>query len=269
MTLAFRAAQIRRAALIAALVSIYFREKVSVDDPTAVDRWLDLMVPKVLEHHERSAQDAALFGDRLRAVELPGIEVPYKYDPIISVTPEQIRSSLLSVGVGSRNKKVAEIRSLPETQFPPTTKRMLIDEADRVASERVASAVARHVQNGSRRTLEDNAKRDPMTIGYVRVTRDDPCFFCAMLASRGLEGGLYQKDSFDLSDPRFVGEGTAKVHDNCGCGIKPVYRRSDEILAQNQKFTDMWYEFSGNGDADALTNFRRNYEGRATHLKAS
>jgi hypothetical protein len=90
-----------------------------------------------------------------------------------------------------------------------------------------------------------------------------------MLASRGLDGGIYLRDSFDLSDPRFVGDGTAKVHDHCGCSLKPVYTRGDAILADNQKYVDMWAEFSGQGDADMLTNFRRNYEGRDPYLKAS
>jgi hypothetical protein len=262
LTLAFRQRQVRRAALISALVSIYFRKKVAIDDPDAVERWLALMVPKVLEQHDLAAQDAVHFGDTLRELEI-GHDVPFKFEPVRSLTEEQLRASLRAVGVTPFLKKQGNIRALDDKFYTPNDKVALINEANQVASERVAAAVARHTQNGARRTLEEGARNDPMTIGFVRVTKANPCFFCAMLASRGLDGGLYAEDSFDLSDPRFIGSGTAKVHDGCGCSIKPVYKRSDEILADNKKYEDMWREFSGDGDADMLTNFRRHYEGRA------
>lgn len=267
LTRSFKRSQNRRAALIAALVSLYFRSKVKIEDPQAVDRFLELMVPKILEEHDSLSESAALYGNRLRKIEVPDTTVDFEFQPIRSITEEQIRESLLAVGVNSYLKKVSTIREMDPKQFDAGTKAAMIREADRVASERVASAVARHVQNGPRRTIEDNVKQDPLTIGFVRVTKAKPCFFCAMLASRGLDGGLYQQDSFDLSDPRFIGTGNAKVHDGCGCSLKPVYTRADEILAENQKFTDMWYDFAGDGDSDPLTNFRRNYEGRESHLK--
>jgi hypothetical protein len=47
ITRKFRASQARRASLIAALVSIYLRRKVAIEDPSAVERFLELMVPKI------------------------------------------------------------------------------------------------------------------------------------------------------------------------------------------------------------------------------
>lgn len=267
LTQRFRAQQSRRGALIAALVSIYLRNKVKIEDPQAVERWLQLMIPKVLEEHDLLAEAAARYGNQVRKLELGNTAVPFEFEPIRSINEDQIRASLTAVGVNSYLRKVADIRRLDEKHYDPSVKKAMIEEANEVASARVAGSVARLAQNGARRTIEDGAKNDPMTIGYVRVTKANPCYFCAMLASRGLEGGLYQRDSFDLSDPRFVGDGNAKVHDSCGCSLKPVYTRGDSILATNQKFTDMWYDMSGDGDSDALTNFRRNYEGRESHLR--
>lgn len=269
MTLQFQKAQQRRAALTAAFVALYLRHKVQIENPDAVERWLALVVPKIITAHETSAVEAVKFGTELRKLEVPATAAPYDFRVIDPISEDQLRASLKAVGINPYLKKAADIRRLDDKQYDPTTKHALIEEANQVASDRVARAVARHTQNGGRKTLEENAKNDPRAFGYVRVTKADPCFFCAMLASRGLEGGLYQRDSFDASDPRFVGDGDAKVHDGCGCTLKPVYTQNDKILASNQRFTDAWYEMSGNGDSDPLTNFRRNWEGRATHLKAS
>lgn len=264
-----RTSQLRRAGLLATLVSLYFRDKVAVEDPAAVERWLDLMVPKIIAQGDLLAREAAAYADAVRRDEggRGAIDIPFKFEPIQAINEEQVRASLMAVGVKSYSKKAKQIRELDDKQFEPESKAALIAQANRVAAGRVAGSTLRLVQESPRRTLEEGAKNDPIAFGYVRVTKNDPCFFCAMLASRGLEGGIYSRDSFDASDPRFTGDGNAKVHDSCGCSLKPVYSRADTILEANQRFTDAWYEFSGAGDADALTNFRRNWEGREAYLK--
>ena len=261
LTNAYRSAQIRRATVIAALVAAYYRQKVAFNSPTSIQAWLDFVVPKIMAEHDRSAQLGATFGDTVRKIELPDLRDGFRFEPIKGAVVDQVKSSLLVVGPSAEVRQVAKIERM---DLAPTVKQAMLEDIHKTAADKIAGSVVRHVQNGTRRTVEDNINRDRVALGYVRVTRDKPCFFCAMLASRGLEYNTYSKDSFAKSDPRFVGPGNAKVHDNCQCNLKPVYRADDEILAGNVRFEDMWYELSGEGDADPLTNFRRNYEGRGT-----
>jgi hypothetical protein len=135
----------------------------------------------------------------------------------------------------------------------------MLTEAKEIAARNIAGATIRHVSNGGRQTLVDATERDTKALGYVRVTKDKPCFFCAMLASRGL---VFAEDSFDASDPRFTGDGTAKVHDNCSCTMKPVNRRKDDpFLAKATDFEDLWSRWgAGGGGQKAALRFRRGYD---------
>ena len=113
----------------------------------------------------------------------------------------------------------------------------------------------KQVLNGGRGEVEQlvviDAKerfQNRQVIGWARFTEDSangPCYFCALLASRG---AVYlNENSFDQSNrkirepirnPRgnnrrtrraFVGDGIAKVHDHCKCMLRPVYREQDAM----------------------------------------
>lgn len=251
LTLAHQRQQSRRAAAMAALVALYYRRKVKVEDPRSLQRWIDLMLPKIIAEHDKQAIAAAKYGNALRELELPG-PASYVFEPTATLSPEQVMKSLNFVGPTRQLKKIAEIR---EMDLEPTMEKAMLRNAADVAARSVGGAVARHVQNGSRQTLYDNIQADPVCLGYLRVTKTDPCYFCAALASRGI---VYGEDSFDMSDPRFTGEGNAKVHDSCGCTLKPAYSDQDEFLVDTANFEAMWYQWG-----QSMLNFRRNYEGRA------
>jgi hypothetical protein len=250
LTETYRRLQARRAAAIAALVAYYYRSKVKVEDPQSIARWLDIMIPKVLDEHDFLADRAAVYGNKLRRLEMPGPQ-GYEFTPRVGAVAEQIERSLRYLGPESNLAKVKKIREL---DLPPLSKQVLIQEAREMSTRKVGGAVARHVQNGGRQTLYDNILEDPVALGYIRVTKQDPCYFCAMLASRGI---VYGEDSFDLADPRFTGSGNAKVHDSCACSLKPVYDSQDPMLVDVANFEALWYQ----SDGTAL-GFRRMYEGR-------
>lgn len=244
---------------MAAYVASQYRRRVDFRNPASFQAWLDLVLPRILEGHEQSADLGAKWGNKMRELEFPDMRDGFQFEPITSINREQLTTSLAVVGPVRQRKKADEIAQM---DISPTMEKAMLTQAKRMAEKEIAGATLRHVQNGGRRSVENGISEDKVALGYVRVTRENPCFFCAMLASRGLEYGTYGEDSFDRSDARFVGPGDAKVHDRCQCSLKPVYRRDDEILADNMRFEAMWYDLSGKGDADPLTNFRRNYEGR-------
>lgn len=253
LTRGYRVQQVRRSALVATLVAAYYADRVDPENPEAVEKWLDLILPKILSTSRTNARLAAAYANRLRQIEVPSAPA-FVMEAIEGSIEEQIRKSLLVVGPGDYRNKLTVIEGL---DVSPQQAKALQAQAKRATVESVMASTLRHAQSGARQTLIRGAEADAVALGYVRVTKATPCFFCAMLASRGL---VFAEDSFDLSDPRFTGEGTVKVHDSCGCTMKPVYTRNDDpFLDAAAVYTDLWSEW-GAGGGDAALRFRRGYE---------
>lgn len=262
LTNAHRAAQVKRAAAISALVMAYYSTRVDPGSPAEVERWLSLMVPRVLKGSEASGRLAAAYATNLRLMELPS-ERRMAYDTAPGSIEEQVRRSLVVVGPQSYLNKASEIDRL---DISPSARAAMMREAKSTTAKAAAAATLRHVQSGGRATLLDSVRQDTTVIGWVRVTRDKPCFFCAVLASRG---PVFEGDSFELSNTLFEGPGEVKVHDQCQCSLKPIRdRRNDPLVADTEKFSDMWTRWGAGGtrpsgasvDTGALLRFRRGYE---------
>lgn len=266
----YRAVEARRAAAVAALVAAYWRSRVDVEDSASVERWLALMVPRILAENDASATRSIAYGNMLRSLELPGSKDAFKFEKAsVPLTEEQVRVSLMVTGVRTYQNKMREFGSPMKRTFETNSDGEAITvlapdvglrdaysaDVKDVAARKVAGATSRHVMNGGRQSIYESVKADPKALGYVRVTKPDPCFFCAMLASRGL---VYTHDSFDESDARFTGDGNVKVHDSCSCALKPAYRRDDPMLDRSKEFRKLW-DATG-----SLLDFRQAYEGRAS-----
>jgi hypothetical protein len=256
LTSAYRQAQATRAAQLAAVVALYYRTRVDPSSEASVRRWLDLMVARIMAEHRYSAQQGALFASTLRRIELP--TAPTKSFLAHTVaTEQQIETSLRVVGPAAWQSKATEIY---KSDDDPLDKQAQLDELKQNIETRILGATLRHVQNGGRQTTYAAAVTDRQALGFVRVTRDKPCYFCAMLASRGLqESYTYSEDSFELSDARFTGEGSAKVHDNCQCHLKPVYTENDDYVDRSEFFEALFREFSTGSSAEAIRTFRNGY----------
>lgn len=255
LTERFKAAENREAAKYAALVALYFQSRVNVEDPGSIEAWLEIMVPRLMRASDSSADRAAAYFSALRAVEAPGAD-PFRPVATKGVVDSGVRKSLLTVGPYAYTNKARDIRRL---DVSPQQQQALLREAKQVATKTLAAATMRHAQAGGRQTIHDASEQDRVALGWVRVTKADPCFFCAMLASRGLNYRAFKEDSFTVSDARFTGDGDAKVHDNCGCSLKPVYADNDPLVARTKKFADQWSMW-GAGGGDAGLRFRRGYE---------
>ena len=115
--------------------------------------------------------------------------------------------------------------------------------------------------NGGRGEVQElvtaEAERSDSPVGWARFTEDSdtgPCYFCAMLASKG---AVYvDAKSFAESNRKFVGDGVAKVHDNCKCSIRPVFRVEDGFDWRANFFRDQWDSFAGTD----LNEFRKLYK---------
>jgi hypothetical protein len=182
-----------------------------------------------------SASMSARYYDEFRGVE--GARGRFVADPTSGsvIDRDRLRTSLRVTG-------------------PFTVKRLVADGVDPsragdVAQVRAVGAVQRHVLDGGRGVMAGAIRQDRYVERFARVTGGNPCYFCAMLASRG---AVYKS----LLSADF------KVHDHCACSVEPVYDvRRYEVPARSRDFEKLWSEstegLSGN---DAVNAFRRSYE---------
>jgi hypothetical protein len=254
LTTTYKAQQNREAAKIAALISLWYMQRVNVEDPASIEAWLDLMVPRLISTSDGQANRAAGYFQAIRTIET--LAADFRAEPTLGVIDPGVRKSLLTVGPYDMVNKMREIDRLDPK---PVQRQAMLAEAKQVTTKKIAAAAIRHAQAGGRQTIVDNAAADKTALGWIRVTKAEPCFFCAMLASRGVTYRAFKEGSFDLSDPRFTGSGDAKVHDNCGCSLKPVYSKNDPLVKQADKFAEMWSMW-GAGGGDAALRFRRGYD---------
>jgi hypothetical protein len=255
LTTAFKAKQNRDAAKIAALVALYYQKRVNVEDMSSVESWLDLMIPRIIATSDSGARDAANFYTGIRRLELPNAD-RFTPEAALGQVDEGVRKSLLVVGPYDYMNKAAHIRDRDVT---PLQQKALLAEAKLDTTKALTAATVRHAQAGGRQTIYTASGQDRVALGWVRVTRAKPCHFCAMLASRGLQYRAFKEGAFDLSNDRFTGDGDAKVHDDCGCSLKPVFTEDDPVVSKNQVFVDLWERW-GAGGGDAMVRFRRGYD---------
>ncbi|MFM9261451.1 hypothetical protein ACKAMS_22700 [Rhodococcus sp. 5A-K4] len=142
-------------------------------------------------------------------------------------------------------------------------KLMPAPEADAMDKAFVSStsAAVRMVAEGGRDFTQKIVELDREALGFARVTKAEPCWFCAMLASLG---AVYKgQTSFSSTDARYTGGGTAKVHDGCQCTLEPIYDETADLPDRTAEFRALWDEATaGASGHEATVLFRRAYEGR-------
>lgn len=203
--------------------------------------WLATMSATLTGYHQQSADDAALFYRATRQLELGDPGAAKVADPLPA---EQVARSLGYSAAGVFNQRMRAGASPAVAQEKALTQTL--------------GTSTRIVMDGQRSTVAQSAAADVATVGWYFKTKPDPCYFCALLASRGV---VHHGDSFVLSDVRFVGEGTAKVHDHCRCILAPAFSRSMTLPAVA---TEAKRVYKDRGDGDPLNAFRKAWDARHT-----
>ncbi|MEH6373632.1 hypothetical protein V7793_04615 [Streptomyces sp. KLMMK] len=122
--------------------------------------------------------------------------------------------------------------------------------------DRDLAAVQRLAAQAGRRTIENAARADPAAVGWIRVTGEKCCAFCALLAIRGLIYGDRKRAVHTASgDP---------YHDRCACSVEPVFRgRASDDEPQIAEWEELYYDASsGKYGAEKMRAFRRAFEAR-------
>lgn len=239
-------------------------------DESATARWITFALQIIRAQRTKSANLAGAYLTRYRALELPGAP-PITISPAAAIDEQRVVASLMATGpVRLRNEIQKRVQAEVARQLPAevdTTKVRVPSRGITLSPQRMteiangsAGAAVRHVRDGARDTAGGVIKTDKRVLGYIRVTDGDPCFWCAMLASRG---PVYQDDSFDESNERFFGPGNARAHDHCGCDLRPLYSRTGEDTGEWKQYEGIWIRASeGRSGKAAIKRFRQIYEDR-------
>jgi len=184
------------------------------------------------EYKRRSANAAAAYIRAFREAE--GVSGQVDVALLERLSRQQAMTSLLVTGPVTI--KTATREGHPE------------ERASNLALTATLGAVTRLVLQGARDTIVETVKRDREALGFARVTDGNPCYFCAMLASRG---AVYKSRSTADFQP----------HDRCGCQPEPVYSDSNyKIPGRAAEFAALWEESTqGYSGKDAINAFRRAY----------
>lgn len=185
-----------------------------------------------------------------------------------------------------------EIQTAMRVRGPIEVKRQVkraVPESDAMKAGKTASQAvgATKATDGGRAEVLEFVRREApkrlragKPIGYARKTDNNPCSFCAILASQGAV--FYKETAFAESSSKirevkwssnrdkgarraFIGDGPAKVHDNCQCTMRPVFSEKDKWDERAKFFLEQWKKHGVGGvGADgkyrsAELNFRRNY----------
>lgn len=114
---------------------------------------------------------------------------------------------------------------------------------------------------GGRSVMQQSIDADERATGWSRITDNDPCAWCAMLASRG---PVY-KSGKTAGDPR---QGGNRYHDACACQAWPAFTLDEPFVGRAEDLYEDWLrETRGRGGKHAVNAFRRwwDSEGRAAY----
>lgn len=226
-------------------------------DPARLDRtveaWLPAAVSLVEENRARSGQAAVAYYEAFRRAETTA-------RPVLEPRSAPV----------TRRERAAITASLVVTGPVEIKKRAALGIGAQAAAKSalvaVSGAAGRHVLAGGRDVLveagtrEERAKR---AYGFARVTDGDPCWFCALVASRGY---VYRSRDTAGGDTnaRFVGEGMFKFHDHCGCTVEPSFQLNASVPGRGEEFAQLWVDSTrGLSGHRARTAFRRALEGHS------
>lgn len=262
---AYRAA-VARTSLEVARVLMVSWTSVDPDDLSGTStEWLRSSLEAVLAGQRNATEIANAYTEQVRRIQAPRAPVftlPAPPPPNV----EQVRRSLEYTGIKQTAIELGRLQAVRDGDIEAEPedadrtlegrKRQLVEDAVRRA---VGSAI-RLVTTAGHDQLIQNVQQDGAALGWARTTKPGSCYFCAMLASRGF---VYKKDSFEASNAQFQGIGEQKVHDNCGCGLRPIYNTSDAPPDRMRELEQMWIDMTtetGKGGQAAIREFRRRYE---------
>ena len=229
------------------------------DIDTSILPWLHSVTLQIKQGWDESADEAFEFVQAARWSVEP--DAPPLSKVAVEFPARDIQIAMRVTGPVEVKKQVD--RAVPESDSLDAGKK----KSTGVGSTRATDGGRSQVLELIRKEAPSRLKQGKV-IGYARKTDSDPCYFCALLASQGAV--YFTESSFSRSDSKirevkwtsnldkgtrraFIGDGPAKVHDNCQCTMRPVYSKADSMDERAKFFLEQWNASKGEKD------FRRRY----------
>lgn len=263
----YRAAVAREALVVLQVLGNAWRIVDPADLRGTAGAWIDIAVGAIEAGQRRSTGLANLYTERVRQLTAPTAPL-WTPPPPRPPTAEQIRTSVEFVAVKELGRDLYALqKSVEDEEDVESAERTVAGRQRQLADAaitRAAGTAIRYVTTAGQDQVKLAVQEDEVAIGWVRTTKPGCCHFCAMLASRGR---VYKEDSFELSNRQFkdAEDGTIseqKVHDNCGCGLRPVYTNAAGLPERSEELSELWAESQRQRrrDESAINAFRRAYE---------
>ncbi|MFI8191351.1 hypothetical protein ACIF8T_21450 [Streptomyces sp. NPDC085946] len=212
-----------------------------------VPAWIEAVAAIVARYSEVSATLAADFYDGEReAAEVPGVFTVPLADP----PPEEQTSNSL---------RWATKDLWPLAEGEATTAQLEpLETKLEVAFGKADMATQKLVVDVGRETVRQAVRQDPQAVSYARVAALGACSFCKLMASRGAVYATAETAGRDAND-RFSGDASVvKFHNNCHCGILPVFRgQRFELSPHAAEWDRLYRDYAQGHPGDQLRLFRR------------
>ncbi|MWA08740.1 VG15 protein [Streptomyces sp. BA2] len=212
-------------------------------NPAKVDAsWLAVraaLVPIVEQGRQQSAELARVsYADARRAA--TAVEDGFKPQDPLPLLLDRLESALDVTGPVEFKRAIAAGKT-PQ-------------QAMEAAAVRMVGTTQYLALEGGRSVMKRSIEADESATGWARVTDNDPCAWCAMLASRG---PVY-KTARTAGDPR---KGGNSYHDHCACQAWPAFTHDEPFIGIAEKLYDDWLRTTrGRGGKHAVNAFRRWWE---------
>lgn len=232
-------------AALGALVEREVRRIAATAQPADVDAWWRRVVDDLVALVAAAWRGSAVLAERY-LVEHARIEG-------VAVTP--------TVARWVTERALTSLRVTGPVSWKSSYKRTGSEAAaSRAMAESLSGAAQRLALSGARDTVDATVRRSRRIVGWRRVADEDPCAFCAMLASRG---AVYKSRAVALevgrSDrirgPRRAGQA---YHDNDQCVAEPLYVGEDEPEWVDELY-QQWLEVTGDHYGAAKVDAWRRY----------
>lgn len=215
-----------------------------------VDGWLERVLPRlvaiVLAGWTASRGRTATYLSRHAAAE------GRRVDPVPALwVPQRVVASARVTG------PVAFKAALGATGSVEAAKRSMVRQ--------LPAAMQRQALSGSRSTISRTVDESREIIGWRRVVDEDPCAWCAMLASRG---AVYKTraTATGVVGRRGARRGSRMLgsayHDGDECTVEPVYEDEDEPAEVDELYQQWVTATAGTSGTAAIRAWRRYWDAR-------
>ncbi|MGW3427924.1 VG15 protein [Streptomyces melanosporofaciens] len=213
-----------------------------------VPDWIEAVRALVGEYGNASASLAADYYDAQRvAAKVTGTFTVPLLDP---PPDEQVDNSLRWATKDLWPRDPEDPATTEEQKAPLETR---LEQAEKKA-EQVAQKL---VADQGRGTVREAVRRDRVAVGYARAAALGACAFCRLMASRGMVFKDANSAGRD-ANAKFSGNASVtKFHDNCHCGIIPVWKgQRFELSAHAAEWARIYQESAAPYPGQQLRRFR-------------